>query len=158
MKSGIIFALFGMLLVSTNCWSQLSIELSPSGISPSSYNVYTQVAGSKLTDPVVNYTSQVVKYTWPFLGNNIVGSIYATVTGLTPGLKMTVQATGSSGFWDAYGVSTGTKTLSTTPSELIYGIWSANNRTRGLTQNITIENFALLKAGNKTITVTYTIY
>lgn len=161
MKPLKIFLLLGFLSFNVVCWSQVSVSLNPSSISPSSYNVYTQTAGDRPGDLLTNYTSQTIKYTWPFFGDGIFGNMYASITGLPAAFKMTVLVTGSSGFWDAYGVATANPVaLSSTEQVIISNMWSASNRTRGLTQNITIDlnNFAALKAGNKIMTVTYTLY
>lgn len=160
MKPIKFFLLLGLLLVNTVCWSQVSVSLNPSGISPSSYNVYTQTAGDRPSDLLTNYTSQNIKYNWPFFGENIFGTMYASITGLPAGFIMTVRVTGSSGWIGERGSSTGTITLSSTEQAVISGIWSAGNVSRGMTQNITIDinNFALLKAGNKSMIVTYSLY
>jgi len=160
MKPIKFFLLIGLSLVNMVCWSQ-SISLNPSGISPSSYNVYTQTAGDRPGDMVTKYTDQTVKYSWPFLGGDkIYSKIYASITGFPACYKMTVLATGSSGWFGEKGDSAGTITLSDTEQAIITDIWSAGGATRGLTQNITIDinNFNLLKAGNKSFIVTYSIY
>lgn len=151
--------LFGILiLMAVQAWGQTSISLSPSNISPSSYTLLTYTAGSSPTNPITNYTSQSVKYTWPFLGDNVFGALYVSSSTIPSGLTMTIQATGGSGWWDMYGTSTGTQTVTDSYQALISGIWSASNRTRGLTQNLFISNFSDLHPGDYSVNVSFMLY
>ncbi|MDP4276367.1 MAG: hypothetical protein Q8914_01920 [Bacteroidota bacterium] len=151
------YLMTAFLLALANCVFAQSIALSPATISPSVFSITATTAGANPSNPLTNYTSQSVKYTWPFLGNNLFGYIYVSSSSIPSGLSMTVQAGGSSGFWGANGTSSGEITVSSSSQMLISGIWSANNISRPLTQNIKISDFSQLHPGTYVVTVNYSL-
>lgn len=154
MKKRFFLIQFGLLIFLGGISAQ-SITLNPPSISPNSYTITVSTAGGNPSNPLTNYTSQSVKYTWPFLGENLFGSISVMSTTLPSGISMTVLATGSSGFWNIYGTSSGTKTVTSAYQSIISGILSAGNVSRGLTQNMTISDFSQLRPGTYTVVINY---
>jgi hypothetical protein len=149
------FLIMLSLVVFYACVFAQSITLNPASISPSSFNITVSTAGGNPTNPLTNYTSQSVRYSWPFLGDGLFGYIDVMSTTLPPGIGMTILATGSSGFWNFYGTATGTKTVSSDYQSIISGILSASNVSRGLTQNITISDFSQLRPGTYTVVINF---
>jgi hypothetical protein len=148
--------LFGMF-VAHNLTAQISISLSPTNLSPSSYTITVTAAGTNPANPIVNYTNQSIKYKWPFLDQNLVGAVYVKSSNIPSGFTMTNLVTGSSGVWGKDGTSTGTVAITSNYQALITGIWSSNI-TRGMTQNLSISNFADLHPGSYTVTINYAFY
>lgn len=146
-------------MIGLSMQAQTSIELIPGSISPNSYNLYVNVAGQGLTDPFVNYTTQKIKYRWPFLGDNILGTLSVKASNIPPGISVTVAAGGTGA--NNGGYPNGTITLSSTYQVLIRTIWYTGSlwfggtTVRTLTQNATITDFSLLRPGGYSIIVTF---
>lgn len=158
MKHTMFLLIIVILLAKGSVYSQNTIVMVPVTMSPNYFTVTVTAAGANPANPMTNYTSQSVKYKWPFLDQGVVGNVSVMSTSIPSGLTMTVLAGGSSGFWNAYGTSTGTITVSDLYQAIISGVWSANNIARPLTQNITISNFAALHPGTYTVTINYRLY
>lgn len=133
-----------------------SISLAPMSINPSVFNITVSTAGANPSLTLLNnYTTQKVKYSWPLFGDGIVGYVSVKAETLPPGIGMTVQATGSSGWLGLNGSSTGTVTVGSSYQSIISGIIMANNINRGMTQYITISDFSQLRPGSYAVIVSY---
>jgi hypothetical protein len=147
--------LLALILLVGGIWAQSAkIALTPLAFSPSTFTLQTTTAGATPANPVVNYTSQSLKYSWPFLGDNIFGTIALTANVIPSGITITDQAA-NPGSWA--GSTTGLVTVSTSYTDMITGIWYASNKTVTLTQNVYISDFSLLHPGTYVITMTYRI-
>ena len=152
-----ILFIIALASISNTVKSQISISLTPTTLSPSSYTITVTAAGTNPANPIVNYTNQKLKYRWPFFDQGVVGAIYVQSSTIPSGFSMTNLVTGSSGTWGKDGTSTGTVTISPTYQAIVTGIWSANI-TRGLTQNLSITDFADLHPGTTVVTINYMYY
>jgi len=141
------------------CAQSSSISLTPAGISPSSYNMTVTTAGSSPTNPLVNnYTSQLVKYSWPFFGDNIYGTMYVSSSSIPLGITVTVIASSSTSGGSGFGKGTAdadVKTVNSSMQTLVTRIWQCSGVSRTLTQNIFIGSFADLHPGTYPVTITY---
>lgn len=151
------FLVIALANIAVSMFGQITISLTPTSLIPSSYTISVSAAGTNPANPIVNYTSQKLKYKWPFLDQGVVGSIYVQSSTIPSGFTMTNLVTGSSGAWGKDGTSTGTVTISSDYQALVTGIWSANI-TRGLTQYLNISNFADLHPGTTVVTINYMYY
>lgn len=143
-----------LTLLGGRIWAQVRIALTPLTLSPSAYTIQTSSAGPTPANPIVNYTSQSVKYSWPFLGDGIVGFIDIQSNTVPSGMSYTVQAA-NPGSWG--GSTTGLVTVNSYYQTIISGIWWATNRTITLTQNVFISNFSELHPGTYVVTLNYRI-
>jgi len=141
-----------LILLGGRIWAQSKIALTPLTLSPSAYTLQTTTAGDIPANPVVSYTAQSVKYSWPFLGDGIVGNIDIQSGSVPLGLTYTVQAA-NPGSWA--GSTTGLVTVTSDYTSIITGMWYASNKTVTLTQNVFISNFSLLHPGTYVITLNY---
>jgi hypothetical protein len=150
-----ILLLLLVLLPISRTIAQTSISLTPTTYSPSSYTLQTTTAGATPSNPLTNYTSQSVRYSWPFLGDNIYGTIEVNSTTVPSGMTITVQAA-NPGSWA--GSSGGLVTVGSTYNDIINSIWYANRKTVTLTQNVFISDFSQLHPGTYVVTMNYRIY
>jgi hypothetical protein len=146
------FLLLVLILLGGRIWAQSKIALTPLTISPSSYTFQTTTAGALPPNPVVAYTAQSVKYSWPFLGDGIVGSIDIQSGSVPAGMTYTVQAA-NPGSWA--GSTTGLVTVTSNYQSIITGMWYASNKTVTLTQNVFVSDFSLLHPGTYVVTLNY---
>ncbi len=147
------FFLLFITLLGGSTWAQSRISLTPLTLSPNAYTLQTSTAGATPANPIVAYTSQSVKYSWPFLGDGIVGNIDILSNSVPPGMTYTVQAAQPSGNWA--GSTTGLVTVATYYQSIITGIWYASNKTVILTQNVFISDFSQLHPGTYAVTLNY---
>ena len=169
-KSYIIFLLFLLFLeknsaaqnsknVSISFSSLALLDIAPAGSININFTAPTE-AGNPLINPSnntkwINYSSAVtVAQT---------RSVTASISASIPGVDVKIQAaafTGAGG--GARGITTGLKTLSTSPNVIINGIGGAftgNGANNGhqLTISLVPNNYTLLAAQNTNVTITYTI-
>lgn len=149
-----IFVLFVFSLMSASLWAQTSIALTPLTYSPTSFTLQTTTAGATPNNPLTNYTAQSVRYSWPFLGDGIVGSIDIQSSSIPSGMNVTVQAA-NPGSWA--GSTAGLVNVTSNYQSLITGIWYANRKTVTLTQNVFISDFSQLHPGTYVVTLNYRI-
>lgn len=158
MNKSILLSLL-LFMIGFSMHAQTSIELIPGSISPNSYNLNVSVAGASPSNPFVNYTTQKIKYRWPFFGDNILGTLSVKASNIPPGISVTVAAGGTGA--NNGGYPNGTITLSSTYQVLIRTIWYTGSlwfggtTERTLTQNATITDFSLLRPGGYSIIVTF---
>jgi hypothetical protein len=151
MKKRCLFLLV-LILLGGSIWAQTKIALTPLTLSPSSYTLTTVSAGTTPANPVVSYTAQSVKYTWPFLGDGIVGYIDIQSSSVPSGMSYTVQAANPGG-WG--GSTSGLVLVDSYYKSIITGVWWASNKTVQLTQNVFVSNFAALRPGTYVVTLNY---
>lgn len=152
-----LFLMLVFSIVARVCWSQ-SLTLLPTVRNPNTFNP-TLITSAGAGPTAITNTAQQIKYNYP---SNLpgTGSVDVSVdTGtIPPGVTITITAEqGDLGkIWE--GVSTGTQTLSSTPVNLIYGIFTQKQIFRILTLTIAVTDMAQLHPVTTPLTLRYTIH
>lgn len=165
-NKGIILVTILFIIIGKT-WGQ-QMDLYPATINPSSYTI-TASAGLIPSNPTINNTSQYVRYKWPFNNWLFTNLTVESSTTIPSGISITIKATGDNGgdgilLQNRYGTGDVTVAVTTTPQNLITGIWSTNASTyygtvkqvyRQLIQNITISDFSKLRPGTYPVSIIY---
>lgn len=118
-------------------------------------------AGSPLNSPV--NTSKWINYSSAVGNNSPSRTITASINKVIPNIKLSITAAAATGFGGGtLGTSTGTVTLTTTPSIIISGIRGAYtgagiSNGHNISLTATWINYTLLSAFNDTVSIVYTI-
>lgn len=135
-----------------------TLSLTPAGMIPNVITITAVNAGDLPSDPLVNNTSQSIRYAFKKLGgwgSSDFGTIEVNSWWIPPGFGIKIKADAYSGAQQKNGIATGDVTVSSTWKYLLYDIKTGSTITRLLTQSVFVTNFSNVSIGNYSVTVNY---
>lgn len=135
-----------------------SLSLTPAAMIPNVITITAVNAGDLPSDPLVNNTSQSIRYAFKKLGgwgSVDLGTIEVNSWYIPSGFGVKVQADSNSGGGQKNGIAKDVVTLSSTWQLLIYDIKTNATITRLLTQSVFVSNFSSVSIGNFPVTINY---
>lgn len=135
-----------------------TLNLTPAAMIPNVITITAVNAGDLPSDPLVNNTSQSIRYAFKKLGgwgSSDFGTIELNSWWIPPGFGVKIQADPYSGAHQKNGKATGVVTVSSTWKLLIYDIKTGSTITRPLTQSVFVSDFSKVSIGSYSVTINY---